>query len=200
MEKFVTLEYATEDGERKIFEVIPLSISQANEFFLIAKDVKTCQIHTFLFKNICRVFDENTQRILCVTIYVMNEEKKFLLLLHKKLGRWLPPGGKVDGHETPDQAAVRECFEETGVRVELCSEKTPVEGGLFTPIGSQLNTIVPGKRDHVDLIYLAKPLPGETLLVSEREADAIGWFTLEEIEKLHTFPSVVQWCRQLALK
>lgn len=29
-------------------------------------------------------------------------------------------GGKVDEGETPEQAAIRECFEETGVKVKTC--------------------------------------------------------------------------------
>lgn len=198
MEDFITLEYATHEGERKVYEVIPLSISKQPEFCLIAEDVKTQEQHKLIFKNICRVFDEKNQRILCVTVYVINKEKKFLLLLHKKLQRWLPPGGKVDGHETPDEAAIRECLEETGVQVELCSERSPVDGGLITPIGSQLNTIIAGKRDHIDLIYLAKPLTSEKTRLSEREADGIGWFSYEEITKLYTFPSVLQWCKKIS--
>ncbi len=135
---------------------------------------------------------------MCVTVYVINKGKKFLLLLHKKLQRWLPLGGKVDGHKTPDEAAIRECFEETGVQVELCSERSPVDGGLITPIGSQLNTIIAGKRDHIDLIYLAKPLTSEKTRLSKREADGIGWFSYEEITKLYTFPSVLQWCKKIS--
>ena len=30
-----------------------------------------------------------------VTVYVTNEEGKFLLIRHKKLQKWLPPGGHI---------------------------------------------------------------------------------------------------------
>ena len=42
-----------------------------------------------------------------------------LLLLHKKLGAWLPPGGHIGPNELPEDAAVREVREETGLEVEL---------------------------------------------------------------------------------
>ncbi|MBI3252250.1 MAG: NUDIX hydrolase [Candidatus Omnitrophica bacterium] len=36
---------------------------------------------------------------------------------------WEIPGGKVDEHETPAEAAVRECFEESGIQ---CSKPLPL--------------------------------------------------------------------------
>lgn len=138
--------------------------------------------------------DSERQRIFCVTIYVINRHRQFVMLHHRKLDKWLPPGGKIDPHETPDESAVRECWEETGLRIELIGSKAPVEGGLYTPYGIQLNPIVPQKKDHVDLIYFGKPTLGEQLQLSEREAIDIGWFSLEKIRTLSTFPSVIQWC------
>jgi 8-oxo-dGTP diphosphatase len=35
-------------------------------------------------------------------------------------GYWEFPGGKCDGDESPDQAAARECREETGVSINVC--------------------------------------------------------------------------------
>src|SRR5688500_10821251 len=42
-----------------------------------------------------------------------------LLHWHRRLGLWLPPGGHIDPGELPDEAAVRETLEETGLAVEL---------------------------------------------------------------------------------
>jgi len=40
-------------------------------------------------------------------------------------GKWEFPGGKVEPGETPQQAAVRECLEETGILVEVTDEYPP---------------------------------------------------------------------------
>jgi 8-oxo-dGTP pyrophosphatase MutT (NUDIX family) len=34
---------------------------------------------------------------------------------HKRLGLWLQPGGHIDANERPEDAALREAFEETGI-------------------------------------------------------------------------------------
>ncbi|MDR0956243.1 MAG: NUDIX domain-containing protein [Candidatus Nomurabacteria bacterium] len=45
-------------------------------------------------------------------------ELKILLHKHKKLGRFLPPGGHIELDERPWQAALRELHEEAGYRAE----------------------------------------------------------------------------------
>jgi len=52
------------------------------------------------------------------TAYVVRGGKT-LLLKHKKLGMWLPPGGHIDEGETPDEAALREVREETGLEADF---------------------------------------------------------------------------------
>src|SRR3990167_9856924 len=111
---------------------------------------------------------------------------------YKKLNRWVPPGGKIDSHETPDEAAIRECLEETGVNIELLGVRAPVDGGLVAPQGIQLNPIIPNERDHIDLIYFAQPIDNEILKISEREAADIGWFSYEALFSLNTFPSILK--------
>jgi len=58
----------------------------------------------------------------CATAFVV-WEGRILLHHHAKLQRWLPPGGHVELDELPDDAAVREVLEETGVHVELLGER-----------------------------------------------------------------------------
>ena len=68
----------------------------------------------------------------------MQWEGKILLHFHRKLGMWLPPGGHIEQGELPDNAAVREVLEETGLEVELVGERRedvedPVQ--LYRPAG-----------------------------------------------------------------
>jgi 8-oxo-dGTP diphosphatase len=135
------------------------------------------------------------QRVLCVTTYVINRKGEFLLLFHRKLNKWVPPGGKVESDETPDAAAMRECYEETGVSIELIGNRPAIDGGLVTPLGIQLNSIIKNERDHVDILYVGRPVASEELIISDREASAIGWMSYEKVLQLDTFPSVVHWCQ-----
>ncbi len=135
-------------------------------------------------------------RHFCVTVYVKRtEDKKFLMIKHKKLHKWLPPGGHIDDNETPDAAALRETFEETGLHVELVGEKPPVEGGLIRPWGIQVNVIKLYQEEHIDLIYLAFPLPDQTVQKNVSETDGIGWFSKDAIldPQFNTFPSIKTW-------
>ena len=94
-----------------------------------------------------------------------------LLHWHKRLARWLPPGGHIEPNELPDDAALREVFEETGLSIELiCDKPNPASGNgapvqLCQPAGIQLEDISPGHQ-HIDLIYFAIPI--DTTLANGR--------------------------------
>ena len=117
-----------------------------------------------------------------------------LLHKHKKLGRWFPPGGHVEAHELPDDAAVREVLEESGVPVALTGERAlPIREPrqLVRPRGVQLETIAPG-HEHIDLIYFAKPLAGYdgALLMSDV---TLGWYGPEALGKLELSEEIRYW-------
>jgi 8-oxo-dGTP pyrophosphatase MutT (NUDIX family) len=61
--------------------------------------------------------------------YVLAErEGRVLMLKSLQSGRWELPGGGVELHETLQQGAARECYEETGYRVTW-SESQPLHVG-----------------------------------------------------------------------
>jgi ADP-ribose pyrophosphatase YjhB (NUDIX family) len=65
--------------------------------------------------------------------------------------------GHVERDELPDDAAVREVLEESGLEVELVGERREdVSDPVHRPAGVQLENIGPGHQ-HIDLIYFAKP-------------------------------------------
>ena len=58
-----------------------------------------------------------TRRAWSVAVYCVRgrgEDARVLLVHHRKLDLWLPVGGEVEPGETPQEAARRECIEETG--------------------------------------------------------------------------------------
>lgn len=117
-----------------------------------------------------------------------------LLHQHKKLGRWFPPGGHVEPNELPDEAAVREVLEESGVRVSLVGERAlPVlePRQLVRPRGIQLETIAPG-HEHIDLIYFAKPLSGYDGRLLETDA-TLGWYDHGALSGLELTEEIRHW-------
>jgi 8-oxo-dGTP pyrophosphatase MutT (NUDIX family) len=52
------------------------------------------------------------------SISVFDEHERLLLAEDADTGLWMLPGGAVDPDEIPANAAVRECWEETGLLVE----------------------------------------------------------------------------------
>src|SRR3712207_5620193 len=137
-----------------------------------------------------------TDRHFTVAVFVV-WEGKVLLHLHRKLGLWLPPGGHIERNELPDEAAVREVWEETGVRVELVGERReditdPVQ--LHRPAGVQLENIGPGHQ-HIDLIYFAQAL-GSAELHDEFAGDQVGWYGPEDWDGMRVTAEVGGWCER----
>ena len=60
------------------------------------------------------------ERQYCASAYTIDfENKKVLLMYNKKLNKWLQPGGHIEGKETPKETAIRETYEETGIKIKI---------------------------------------------------------------------------------
>lgn len=128
---------------------------------------------------------------------------KVLLLWHKKLSMWLPPGGHIDPHELPDEAAVREVREETGLEVVLTSPLSapPMPGPrqLARPEGIQLEDISPGHQ-HIDLIYFARPAdPTAVRPIANDEVERIGWYGMADLNRIPLTEEVRYWTERALL-
>ena len=94
---------------------------------------------------------------------------------HRRLGRWMQPGGHIDAGEAPWQAALREAEEETGL---------PVSHPPGGPLLLHLDTHAAAEgHTHLDLRYLllapsADPRP------HEGESPDAGWYGWEDAESL----------------
>jgi len=128
--------------------------------------------------------------------FVLRSDRRVLLLNHKKLGVWLYPGGHVEEMETPDGAAIREVFEESGRHVRILGERDDVlndpETGvqaLHTPYRVLCEHIQDkhGPHYHIDMIYLCKP--GSVADCKDFGASDIGFFTFEQTHSMKLFPN-----------
>jgi len=135
------------------------------------------------------------RREFTVAVFVVHADR-VLLLWHRQLRRWLPPGGHLLPNELPDEAARREVQEETGLAVELVGEygldlERPQQ--LLRPEGVQVEEIGPDHQ-HIDLIYFARPRPGTPLTPRPNaESAAIGWYRLADLPALGVSDEVQRW-------
>ena len=100
---------------------------------------------------------------------------RVLVLQHKNGGHWAFPKGHVEGKETEEQTAVREIFEETGLKVKL-------DTGFRRVV-----TFSPKPRVMKDVIYFAARPIGGKLKKQDAEVMEIRWLTIGEALKLVTY-------------
>jgi 8-oxo-dGTP pyrophosphatase MutT (NUDIX family) len=136
-----------------------------------------------------------------VAVFVVHEGR-VLLHYHRKLRKWLPPGGHVEDNELPDTAAVREVLEETGIRARLVGDRgLPIDEPqqLVVPAGIQVEHIYPG-HEHVDLVYFARPDPDDmgAAEVDPRlaESDQVGWYAASELDTLGANSEIKAWAQR----
>jgi len=117
-----------------------------------------------------RPFDQDADPTHVTASAVIVGDRGVILHRHRRLRRWLQPGGHVEPGEAPEVAVVRECIEETGLAV------SHPEGGP-----SLIHVDVhPAARGHVhlDLRYLMNA-PGDDPSPGAGESQEVAWFSWE---------------------
>ncbi len=135
-----------------------------------------------------------------VTGYIVHDEK-VLLILHKKLELWLPPGGHIDLDEDPDQAVLREVKEETGLDVNIHGTKfdrlSDRTKPLHTPAFMDIHKIS-DTHQHIGMHYICTPKNNSNKAnMNKEEVSDMRWFTRTEIENTNDLMLEV---KQYALK
>jgi len=105
---------------------------------------------------------------------ILVDNGKILLLLRAggwKTGSWGPPGGGADKGETPKQTAVRETFEESGLRtkpedLELLIQRTKHDYGMI-------------------YFYITDKFSGKEVKLSWEHND-FAWVDMKKIDELDT--------------
>lgn len=113
--------------------------------------------------------------------------ERTLLVHHRKLNKWLQPGGHADGETDLPQVALREMREETGADGQLlCS------GAVFDVDAHH----IPAWQDvpahvHYDIRFAFEADPSVPLELTE-ESHEVAWFLLDEVGQLNTDASVMR--------
>jgi 8-oxo-dGTP pyrophosphatase MutT (NUDIX family) len=107
-----------------------------------------------------------------------DESDRILLVRQKESGKWSTPGGAIEPGEAPEQAAIREVYEETGFVIIIDRLRTAVGGPEYRTTyanGDELSFVA--------LIYDASVVEGEATPDND-ETTEVGWFRLDELGKL----------------
>lgn len=137
------------------------------------------------------------QQHFCTSVFIYDKETdKFLLLLHKKMQKWVQPGGHIEKDENPEEASIREVKEETGLDIRILGERKPTKNDFIVPLALQRNEM-DENHIHIDFVYAAEIIGNKDITQNVEESDDIRWFTLEEINELDTFSDIKYWCNYI---
>lgn len=124
-------------------------------------------------------------------VLVKNSEGKLLLVKKSDgvgpyAGMYLTPGGGVKTGELADEAALREVYEETGVRVENLQRVIFDDAVTANWQGVKMHFIM--------LLYTADYVAGDLQSTKgdDDNLEIIDWFTIDELKKLHLSPPLAR--------
>jgi len=111
-----------------------------------------------------------------VRAVVFNEKNQILLIQEKADNCWAMPGGWADIGYSPAEVAVKECFEEAGLKVEAIK--------LLAVLDKQKQDMPPAFEYVYKVFLLCKKLD-DNISVGSETSD-VGWFNEHDLPELST--------------
>jgi len=112
----------------------------------------------------------NLRLMITISAILITRNGKYLLVQENKpddIG-WTIPAGKVRDQESPEEGAIREAKEETGLEVK---------------IDDLIDTLEFSEKNTIMKVYKARTIGGN-LKLNDKECMGMGWFSWEEIKHL----------------
>jgi 8-oxo-dGTP pyrophosphatase MutT (NUDIX family) len=122
-------------------------------------------------------------------VVVDSARRRILVLQHRKLRRWLQPGGHADGDHELAGVALKEAREETGI--DALAVLVPA---IDLDIHDVDHGDALGPHRHLDLRFLVAAPPG-AVERGNHESTALRWITPEELLALSADPDLVALAR-----
>lgn len=101
--------------------------------------------------------------------------ERVLLMLHRKIGRWLQMGGHADGDGDLVRVALREATEESGIAAGLVIDPVPVDVDIH-----EVGCPADNRAWHLDIRFLVVAPPDAVEVLNE-ESLALRWFPLDDL-------------------
>lgn len=117
---------------------------------------------------------------------VSPDRQQVLLVLHRKLGKWLQPGGHADGNTDLRAVALQEVWEETGLQARLAQPQIfdidvhPIPARGQDPL-----------HDHYDVRFLLEADPEAPLTISA-ESRELRWVPIQQVAELNGERSITR--------
>jgi 8-oxo-dGTP pyrophosphatase MutT (NUDIX family) len=122
----------------------------------------------------------NLSRHITGSAWITDFDREHIVLLHhKKLNKWLQPGGHADGNKDIEHVARKEAMEETGLINLQLAHPTLFDIDIHT-IPAKNN--VP-EHDHYDIRYWFLADFNQTP-ITNHESNEVKWVDLSEAKKL----------------
>ncbi|MFE7872915.1 NUDIX hydrolase [Micromonospora humida] len=118
-----------------------------------------------------------------VTVFVLDEQDRVLLIRRTDNGLWAIPGGAQDFGEYIAETAVRETKEESGIDVEVTGIV-----GIYTDPKHVMAYSDGEVRQQFSICFRARHLGGEPTASSE--SSAVRWVNRAELSSLPIHPSI----------
>jgi 8-oxo-dGTP pyrophosphatase MutT (NUDIX family) len=106
---------------------------------------------------------------------VSKDGERALLMHHRKLNRWLQPGGHADGSTDLAQVALREAIEETGIKeLQVWPDIFDLDRHIIPARGNE------PEHFHYDLRFVVQA-GGSEEFVQNEESLALAWFDIKKL-------------------